>query len=64
MGGGGPGRGGRRGPWKGWEAGALEGVGGGGPGRGGRRGPWKGWEAGALEGGQDGVQKLKRDVLG
>ena len=24
----------------------------------------KGWKAGALEGGQDGVQKLKRDVLG
>ena len=73
MGGGGPGR---RAP-EGWEAGAPEGelqkggrrgpwkasprrVGGGGPGR---RDP-EGWEAGALEGGQDGVQKLKRDVLG
>ena len=64
MGGGGPRRGGRRGLQKGWEVGAPEGVGGGGSRRGGRRGLQKGWEAGALEGGQDGVQKLKRDVLG
>ena len=31
--------------------------------KGGRRAPEE-WEAGALEGGQDGVQKLERNVLG